>query len=80
MKEPGEAEFPSCRSKGPHDELIERTYDYVIACQRKIKNVEVAEDFESRPHKAVTFQVENENIQEVRELKMPKALPGYSGG
>ena len=41
------------RSKGPNGEFIERTYDYVIAShclQGKIKNMEVVEDFESRPH------------------------------
>ena len=43
--------------------------------------MEVVEDFESRPHKAVTFLVERDReMQEVRELKMPKASPGFSGG
>ena len=43
--------------------------------------MEVVEDFESRPHKAVTILVERDKeIQEERELGMPKALPGYSGG
>ena len=48
----------TCRSKRPKGEAIERTYDHVLASrilQRKIKNMEVVEDFESRPHKAVTF-------------------------
>ena len=51
------------RSNGPFDELNERTYDYVIAShglQGKIKNMEVVEDFESRPHKAVIFLVERD--------------------
>ena len=64
-------------------ELIERTYDYVIASSSlrgKINNMEVVEDFESRPHQAVTFLVEREKeIQEVRELKMSEALLGFSG-
>ena len=56
-------EVSTCRSKGPKGELIERTYDYVIAGQnlsRKITKMEVVEDFESRPHKAVSFVVERE--------------------
>ena len=51
----------TCRFKGPNGELIERTYDYVIAShslQGKIKKVEVMKDVESRPHKAVIFLVE----------------------
>ena len=41
----------------------------------------VVEDFESRPHKAVSFVVEREKeIQEWNERKLPKVLPGYSGG
>ena len=48
----------TCRSKGPKDEWIERTCDYVIASgslRGKILQMEVVEDFESRPHKAVSF-------------------------
>ena len=41
----------------------------------------VVEDFESRPHKAVTFVVDREKErQEWSEQRMPKALLGYSGG
>ena len=37
--------------------------------------------FESRPHKAVSFLMEREKeMQEWNEQKLPKALPGYSGG
>ena len=39
----------TCRSKDANDELIRRTYDYVIAnqsLQGKIKDMEVVEDFE----------------------------------
>ena len=44
--------------------------------------MEVVEDFESRPHKAVTFLVERDKeiIRDLRQLKMPKALSGHSGG
>ena len=67
-----------------YGEIIERAYDYVIASlslQGRIKNMEVLEDFESRPHKAVTFLVEREKEFQVwREEKRPKVLPGYSGG
>ena len=43
--------------------------------------MKVVEDFESRPHKAVPFVVERgKEIQEWNEQKLPKVLPGYSGG
>ena len=77
-------EASTCRSKSPKGEWIERTYDYAIAsgCLKgKILQVEVMEDFESRPHEAVSFVVERE--KEMREWsgqKLPKVLPGYSGG
>ena len=48
----------TCRSKGPKDEWIERPYDYGDAngsLKGKILQMEVIEDFESRPHKAVSF-------------------------
>ena len=41
-------------------ELIGRTFDYVMVSEDflgKIKNVDVVEDFQSRPHEAVTFKV-----------------------
>ena len=42
-----------------------------------IKNMNVVEDFVWRPNKAVTVLVEKDKgIQEVRELKIPQALPG----
>ena len=82
-KAPGEG-VSTCRSKGSNGELIERTYDFVIAShslQEKIKNMEVVEDFASRPRKAITFLVErDETFQVWREQIMPKALPGFSGG
>ena len=39
--------------------------------------MEVVEDFESRPHKTVSFVVEIEKeIKEWNEQEMPKVLPG----
>ena len=47
--------------------------------QGNIKNMEVVEDLESRPHKAVTFLVDRDKeIQEVREMRVPKASPAKS--
>ena len=83
VEAPGEGDS-TCRSEGPNGEFIVRTYNYVIAShslQGKIKNMEVVEDFEPRPHKAVTFSEEREKeLQVSREQKKPKALPGFSGG
>ena len=62
IKAPGE-DVSTCRSKSLNGELIERTYDCVIASRSflgKIRNMEVVEDFESRPHKAVSSVVERE--------------------
>ena len=74
----------TCRSKGTKSEWIEKVYDYVLACNRlkgKISQMEVVEDFVSRPHKAVSFVVGSEKeMQEWYEQKLPKVLPGYSGG
>ena len=40
--------------------------------------MKVVEDFESRPHKAVSFVVEREKeIQEWHEQKLPTVLPGF---
>ena len=58
-------------------------YDYVIACDSlkgKISQMEVLEDFESRPHKAASFFESGKEMQEWNEQKLPKVLPGYSGG
>ena len=77
-------ETSTCRSKGTKGAWIERTYNYVIACNSlkgKIAQMKVVEDFESRPHKAVLFLVEREKeIQEWNEQKLPNVLPRYSGG
>ena len=43
----------TCRSKCAKGEWIEKVYDYVTACDSlkgKISQMEVVEDFESRPH------------------------------
>ena len=66
------------------EKWIEKVYDSVTACnslKRKISQMEVTEDLESRPHKAFFFLVERgKEIQEWSEEKLPKVLPGYSGG
>ena len=57
-----------------------KTYDNVIACNSlkgNITQMEVVEDFESRPHKAVSFVVKRE--KEIQEWNGQK-LPGFSGG
>ena len=42
---------------------------------------EAVEDFEPRPHKAVSFVVERDKEeQEWNEQKLPEALLGYGGG
>ena len=73
-------EAQTCRSKGSQGEWIERTCDYVIACRSlrgKFSQMKVVEDFESRPHKAVSFVVERDKeVQEWSVQKMPKALRG----
>ena len=52
----------TCISKNAKGEWAEKVYDYVIACnslkRKKISQMNVVEDFESRPHKAVSFVVE----------------------
>ena len=69
--------FQLADPEGPNGELIERTYDHAIAShslQGRIKNMEVVEDFESRPHKEATFLVErNKDFQVWREHKMPRS-------
>ena len=74
----------TCRSKGPKDEWIERTNDYVIASgslKGKIFQMEVVEDFESRPHRAVSFcGKKREGDTGIERQKLRKVLPGYSGG
>ena len=48
--------------------MIERTYDYVVASRSllgEIKNMEVVEDFESRPHEAVAILVERQKASRI---------------
>ena len=74
----------TCRSKSAKGECGEKVYDYVTAynsLKGEISQMKVVEAFASRPHKAVSFVVERgKEIQEWNELKLPKVLPGYSGG
>ena len=52
-----------------------------VRASKKILQMEVEEDFESSPHKALSFVVEREKeMQEWNEQKLPKVLPRYSGG
>ena len=68
----------TCSSKGSQGEWIERTYDYVIASLKgKIFQMEVVEDVESRPYKAVFIKVKREKeILEWNEQKLLKVLTG----
>ena len=54
----GAEKASTCRSKGANGEWIGKVYDHVFACnslEGNISQMEVVEDFESRPHKAVLF-------------------------
>ena len=43
--------------------------------------MKVVEDFQLRPHKAVSFVVERDkDVEAWNEQKLPKVLPGYCGG
>ena len=74
----------TCRSKGSEGEWIERAYDHVIACSSlkgKVLQMKVMEDFELRPHKAVSFEVEEKRRhRNGSSKKVTKTLLGYSGG
>ena len=67
----------TCRSKNGKGKWVEKVYDNVIACSSpkgRISDIKMIEDFESRPHKAVTFAVERgKDRQEWHEQKLPKA-------
>ena len=53
----------------------------VKVCRERFKYVEVVEGVESSPHNTVMFLVgKDKDMQELRELQMPNAFPGYSGG
>ena len=50
----------TCRSRSAKKEWVEKVYDCVIACNSlkgRISDMQVIEDFETRPHKAATFVV-----------------------
>ena len=51
-------EFQSAARKKAKGEWVEKVYDFVIAGE--ISQMEVAEDFESKPHKAVSFVIKEE--------------------
>ena len=71
-------------TKGPKDVCIERTYDFVVASgglKGKILQMDVVEDFESRPHEHCLLEVRREKeMKEWNEQKLPKVLLGHSGG
>ena len=55
------APVSTCRSKNAKGEWVEKVYDHVIACNSlkgTISQMNVVEDVESRPHKAVSFALE----------------------
>ena len=77
-----------CRSKYAKGVWVEKAYDYVIACSRlkeRTSDMQVIEDFELRPHTAVTFVVERgKERQEWRELNCRRCYwdtveEGYQG-
>ena len=82
-------EASTCRSKGPKDvwpkRCVARKNPSQCRCEwssqkEQISQTQVVEDFESRPHEAVSFVVRREKeIKEWNEQKLPKVLPGYSG-
>ena len=65
-------------SRSAKGEWVEKAYDYVMACSSpkgRISDMQVIEDFESRPHKAVTFVVQRGKArQEWNEHKLPKVV------
>ena len=73
----------TCGSRSAKGEWVEKVYDYATAWSSLkgiISDMQVIEEFESRPHKAITFVVERgKERQERNEQKLPKA-PGKGGG
>ena len=66
----------TCRSKNAKGKWVEKVYDYVKACsslKRKNSDMKVMEDFESRPHKAVT-------IKNCRRRYLDTVEEGYQEG
>ena len=80
-----ETRTSTSRSTGPTGELklIETTHECVLSSrslQGKIKNMVVVEDLRIKDAQGRYLLVDRDKeIQEVRELKMPSALPGYCG-
>ena len=83
--------IPSCSCRCVHVQIegsmlsgSGQKYDYVVACKgllSKSRNVEVIEEYDSRPHKSVRFEVRHKKEpQEVRIESVPKPLLGVSGG
>ena len=67
----------TCRSKSPKGEWVEKVYDCVISCyilKGKILKMKVLEDFESMPHKAVSFVVERG--KETRRMERGETAEG----
>ena len=56
----------------------------MVACeglQSRIRNEEETDDHDTRPHKPVRCEVRcQKELEDVRVLKLPKPLPGASGG
>ena len=58
-------------------------YDCVILCrglQNEVVDVDVVEEFDSRPDTPPVFNVMMGEVQKIRTCKMPKPLPTASGG
>ena len=53
----------TCRSRSGKGEWVEKVYDCVLPCSNlkgRISDMQAIENFETRPHKAVTFVVKRE--------------------
>ena len=69
----------TCRSKNAKEEWVGKVCDDVIVCSSlkgRISDMKVIEDFESRPHKAVTFVVERRKERQETNKNCRSALPG----
>ena len=76
----------TCRSKGPEDVWIERTYDYVVA-SGSLKGTShrwrwwkiLSQDHMNSVFSCQKREREREKeVKEWNEQKLPKVLPGYS--
>ena len=71
------------RPKSAKGKWVGKVHDHVIACNSLKRNIspKVVEDFESRQLQAVSFVVDRgKEIQDWNEQRLPKTLPGDSGG